>query len=331
MNQEKLLDLMKYDFHKTPTGGDEAFYKLLTFSTEYTNELDGQLTSAIIDSKFDVFYGEKNVSMSGIGYVASYPEYRGKSYVSDLMLEILKDNYKQGTVFSYLAPFSYSFYRKFGYEYVFNQKTYEIPFQYFPRGLKGSGRVSRLDFKEALPQMDKIHKLVGEIGSVNRTEDQWSYYFEYKSKPNFAMYYEEEEPVGYVIYEFSGNNFVIRELTFLTEEAKNALYFFVSSHASAFESVKYTASEKEVIEWEMSEPSQAKISLNPYMMARIVNMEEFMKTSPTINGKVEIVDEQLPENNGIYGEGKGEIRKLSIGKFTQEMLKQENVLLREYF
>ncbi|OFI50476.1 hypothetical protein BG261_00940 [Floricoccus tropicus] len=331
MSQEKLLDLMKYAFHKTPTGGDEAFYKLLTFSKAYTNELEGQLTSAIIDSHFNVFYGGENVSMSGIGYVASYPEYRGKSYVSDLMLEILKDNYNQGTVFSYLAPFSYSFYRKFGYEYVFNQKSYDIPFQYFPKGLKGDGKIVRLNFEEALPQMDEIHKLVSEIGSVNRTHDQWSYYFEYKSKPNFAVYYENDLPVGYIIYEFSSNNFVIRELTFLTDEAKDALYFFVSSHASAFESVKYKASEKEIVEWEMSEPSQAKILINPYMMARIVNMEEFMKTSPIINGRVEIIDEQLPENNGIYGEGEGEIRKLSIGKFTQEILRQENVILREYF
>ena len=41
MIEKACLDLAKYAFHKLPTGGDEAFYKLLSQSTLHTHEQDG--------------------------------------------------------------------------------------------------------------------------------------------------------------------------------------------------------------------------------------------------------------------------------------------------
>lgn len=54
-----------------------------------------------------------HVPMAGIGYVASYPEYRGQGHISKLMKEILQDLHEQDVPFANLAPFSESFYRHY--------------------------------------------------------------------------------------------------------------------------------------------------------------------------------------------------------------------------
>ena len=66
-------------------------------------------------------YGKK-LSMGGVGYVSSLPEYRGNGGISRLMKEILSDLHEQGTAVSNLAPFSERFYRHFGYENTISPK-----------------------------------------------------------------------------------------------------------------------------------------------------------------------------------------------------------------
>lgn len=142
------LELAKYAFHKNPTGGDRAFYKLLEQSSLHTHTENGDLTSMIVDTHFQVNFQGQTVPMSGIGYVASYPEFRGNGAASQLMTDILRENYQNETFFSYLAPFSYGFYSKFGYSYVFNQKHYEINAVDFPVGAKTDLTVKRLAYRQ---------------------------------------------------------------------------------------------------------------------------------------------------------------------------------------
>lgn len=326
--REESLELVKYAFHKTPTGGDEAFYSLLGQSTLHTDESDGHVTSMIVDTHFKVDFQNQVVPMSGIGYVASYPEVRGNGAASRLMTKILQENYKNATIFSYLAPFSYQFYAKFGYSYVLNQKRYDIKSADFPVGKRTGLVTKRLTFDEAQNDLSNIYDQIDKNGSLSRGVFEWTYYFTTKKQPLFAIVYQEGQPKGYVIYEFIAMTFVIHELVYLTEDAKHTLYRFISSHAGAFESFTYTAPSNELLEYDMVEPSLAKISLLPYMMARIVNLQAFLKQFPVDEDKqFTIIDEILPENNLVFGEG--EKITMTIGDFTKYVMR--DVILREYF
>ena len=78
----------------------------------------------------------------------------------------------------------------------------------------------------------------------------------------------------------------------------------------------------------MVEPSRAKISLLPYMMARIVNLKAFLKQFPVEENKqFTIIDDILPDNNLVFGEG--EAITMTIGEFTKYVMR--DVTLREYF
>lgn len=325
-NQE-LLELAKYAFHKPVTGGDEAFFRLLDFAKPYTHYENGALTSMVIDIPFKVYWKERTLKMSGIGYVASYPEYRGNGAIRDLMTSILQDEYKAGTALSYLAPFSYDFYGKFGYAYAFDRKFYHIPAQDFPKGQKTSGQMMRCDLTEL--SKTNLHEQADNHGSLVREPHIWDYYFNYKSKPYFALYKENEKALGYVIYEFSGMTFIIREIVTMTDTAKQAIYRFIASHASSFEQITWLTTPNEQLEYDLSEPSHAEIQLQPYMMARIINLREFLKVNGEPDFAAEIIDDLLPENNLIVG--KGEPEKMTIGEFTAKIMRNSSALLREYF
>ncbi|WP_420028275.1 GNAT family N-acetyltransferase [Lactococcus garvieae] len=331
--ENQLLDLAVYAFNKPRNKErEEAFAKLLTFSKPYTFWENEELSSMIIDTSFRVYWKEEKLKMSGIGYVASYPEFRGNGSIRKLMTEILEDNYVAGTALSYLAPFSYQFYGQFGYQYAFDQKFYTIPAQEFPKGKKTLGHVQRRQFSEALVEdMAEIHNQAYNQGSLVRPQEVWEYYFQYKSQPYFATYEESGKILGYLIYEFSGTTFVIRECISLTQNAKDALYRFISSHAASFEMIKWAAPADTFLEYDLAEPARMQLQLQAYMQARIVNLQEFLKVNGQPAFSARIIDEILPQNNICVGPQVENPEEMSIGEFTARILRENKAILREYF
>lgn len=325
--KQEMLELAKYAFNKPVTGGDSAFFALLDFAKPYLHYEDDLLTSMMIDIPFNVYWREQQLKMSGIGYVATYPEYRGKGAIRELMTKLLRDEYQAGTALSYLAPFSYQFYEKFGYAYTFDQKNYEIAMRDFPKGRLTPGQIKRSHLTE-LSKTGLYQKAYNQ-GSLVRETHLWDYYFHDKSKPYFVIYTEREVPLGYLIYEFNGPTFVIRECITQNENAKQAIYHFISNHASTFEKVNWTATINEHFENDLLEPSRAKITLQPYMMARIVNLQEFLNVNGAPSFAAEIIDQLLPENNQIIGVGQPE--KMTIGQFTARVFREKQAILRDYF
>lgn len=331
--QHELLDLATYAFNKPRSKErEEAFDKLLSFSKPYSYWENDELSSMIIDTSFRVYWKDAKLKMSGIGYVASYPEFRGNGSIRKLMTDILEDNYEAGTALSYLAPFSYQFYGQFGYHYAFDQKAYTIPAQEFPKGKKTVGQVQRRTVsEELLEEAAEVHDQVYNQGSLVRPQHVWEYYFKYKAQPFFATYEENGRVLGYLIYEFAGTAFVIRECITLTQEAQDALYRFVSSHAASFEVIKWTAPSNVFLEYDLAEPSRIELQLQPYMQARIVNLQAFLKVNGQPEFSARIVDDILPQNNICVGPETDQPEEMIIGVFTARVLRENKAILREYF
>jgi predicted acetyltransferase len=324
MGNPQHLALAKYAFAKSPSGAPDAFDRLLYFSTVYDEQHDGQVTSMVVDSHFQVYLGESTVPMSGIGYVASYPEYRGDGAIRRIMTQILRDNFANGTVLSCLAPFSYQFYGKFGYGYAFNQKVYRVPMVAFPKGAKADLVVTRHDsFEPLMPIFEQAFNQ----GTIARTPQQWSYYFKTKKLAEHFVSFGQE---GYLIYHWTpASEFVIDELVANTVAAKQAAYYFVSSHGS-FQTVVWEAPDNVQLERDMAEPSQADIRLKPYMQARILNVPAFLAHYP-IDFAVTITDDLIPENNGTYGPVAQTPIQMTIAEFSSHVFLNGDFILRDYF
>ena len=114
--QEAMFELATYAFNAQDTPARRERFKLIVENSWNYGFFDEeeQLTSQVMATPFSVeFYGQQYL-MAGIGYVASYPEARGQGGINQIMEKILKDCRERKVSLSYLAPFSYPFYRRYG-------------------------------------------------------------------------------------------------------------------------------------------------------------------------------------------------------------------------
>jgi len=119
----------------------------------------GQLRSAMISHEHQMYHDSGAVPVAGIGSVATYPEDRRKGYVRELFAVLFPRMRELGQAFSMLFPFSYPYYRSFGYELAYSINQYTFPLaQLKPANDEGSlelvvpssGRITQLDEIKAL-------------------------------------------------------------------------------------------------------------------------------------------------------------------------------------
>ncbi|ADM39804.1 acetyltransferase, GNAT family protein [Bacillus spizizenii str. W23] len=93
---------------------------------------------------FSVMLEEQEMKMGGIAGVATWPEYRRKGTVKELILNALTVMKKENQIISFLHPFLISFYHKFGWELCFYQKRLIYLKEQFQKLGDVSGYVKRL-------------------------------------------------------------------------------------------------------------------------------------------------------------------------------------------
>lgn len=310
---EKVHELGSYAFNMDHTEEQkQAYIEKNTFIDNYVDEVDGEVLSQIVSYPFEVTIKGQVMKMSGIGDVASYPETRGSGGIRNIFSAIFNDLHENGTELSYLAPFSQPFYRKFGYETVFDSEEIRIPKAVITQiKPEKKGKVKRVkwedeDTKAILKEiyrdtLEKVH------GSVIR-EDYWWHYTMIKKQKRVAICYDDNNmPQGYLIYGLVGaSEFQIFEMAYRNSFALRKLMSFVSSHSGSFnEFVSTNLPDKAVLEL-FTEISGITRKTYSYMMVKIVNFKQFIEKYPfkkvekEADFYVDIQDNSCKWNNGIF-------------------------------
>lgn len=282
--------LIQYAFNKNGSIIDEP-----TFLSRYHHancfgvmDENQRITSLVMANDFQVAFYQKRVKMAGIGYVSSFPEVRGDGGIASLMQEMLRDLYADNYLISNLAPFSERFYRKFGYENTIFTKNYQMTANYLESfQSERAGEVIRgkwQDEKIKLIVRELYQQIINskmECNTVIRQDWWWHRLDSYYSNRHFAIAYDEKaQPVGYLIYRMTASEFLIDELVYTTNFALRKLVTFIKSHASSFHTFKYLAPRHEQFERLASEHQGLTVSIQPYMMTRIINFPELLKIYP---------------------------------------------------
>ncbi|MFW3588626.1 GNAT family N-acetyltransferase [Vagococcus fluvialis] len=310
---EKVHELGSYAFNMDHTEEQkQAYIEKNTFIDNYVDEVDGEVLSQIVSYPFEVTIKGQVMKMSGIGDVASYPETRGSGGIRNIFSTIFNDLHENGIELSYLAPFSQPFYRKFGYETVFDSEEIRIPKAVITQiKPEKKGKVKRVkwedeDTKAILKEiyrdtLEKVH------GSVIR-EDYWWHYTMIKKQKRVAICYDDNNmPQGYLIYGLVGaSEFQIFEMAYRNSFALRKLMSFVSSHSGSFnEFVSTNLPDKAVLEL-FTEISGITRKTYSYMMVKIVNFKQFIEKYPfkkvekEADFYVDIQDNSCKWNNGIF-------------------------------
>lgn len=318
----EMFDLGKYAFRSDDTEKIRERFKVLTeHSWNYGHFVNGKLASQLQATPFEVWLGEKTLKMAGIGTVSSYPEYRGQGGISNIMKKMLFDLNEAGVDLTFLAPFSYPFYRRYGYEYLFEKTVYDINGHDWPNFPKQVGRVKRLAFTEAKPYLKKIYEksMAGSIGAIKREDWWYDYKFVMHSEKHFAVYFDDAgQAKGYVVYEFQGSQFEIAEWHYLSVEAFYALANYVGSHKDSFETIHYVTGQSDGnLNYLLASPL-LKVEVLPEMMGRVVNVARFLESYP-FKATVEDLNFQLKLTDDEYGswnEGTYQVKISSLGECT---------------
>lgn len=300
---------------------------------------NNKLVSALSIIPFDFYIRGRILGLSGIGGVATLPEYRGKNYVHTLLKESIRISREKELIFSSLYPFSFEFYRIFGWELAGFQKRYK-------RKTYNLGKFKEIENVKRIPLEDwKLIKPVYEkyaknfTGPIRRTEERWeSIIFRNRTLTYLYVYEEEGEIRGYLLYsvekDSNMNKILVREMITLNISAYKGFLGLFSKQSMNIEEVEWTTPLEDLLPYIVPNP-RGECVIEPTFMLRIIDVKKalsFLKYDEKIKEKVTIYleDEYADWNNGVWEieieNGEGNIKKtdtqdydiaLNINTFTQ--------------
>ena len=280
----------------------------------------GRLVSALRIIPFTFRINGKNVKMGGIASVVSKPEVRGRGHIRALMKESLRRMEDEGQYFSYLYPFSYPFYRKYGYDVCRDIRSATIPLSSlkaypYPDNMEpfepGDSTAPYAEIYESFIQNRNL--------AVVRSNADWENLLNrdpYKYS-QFTYLYRNREglPAAYALFDakktFSSNydfeslfDFMVKEIAWKEPEDLHHIFGFLAK----------LDAEANNLQWEVpcdvdvfslfGDCYGAKLQTAPGGMCRLVNALEGLKTlhPPNGNGKavVEVHDAFWASNSGTY-------------------------------
>ena len=145
-NVRKLLSVC-FDFTNNNTDeeelnrikNDKSIRNRSYFNRYLAFDDNDNLTSTIKLIPYEAFFDNQLVKVSGIGAVASLPQYRNKGAIRQCFSTAFSDMYDEDVAFSYLYGFSSYYYKKFGYCLACDVNEWEVKIHRInPCNTKGS-------------------------------------------------------------------------------------------------------------------------------------------------------------------------------------------------
>ncbi len=241
------------------------------------NKLISQI--ALYPMKMNIY--NKIFDMGGITGVATYPEYSGIGLMADLMKEILSTMRNNKQSISCLYPYSIPYYRSRGWEIISDRMTFSIADHQTPKVPKVDGMMQRVEYdnKDLIALHNEFAKQTH--GCLIRDKLAWGEYWRWDVEDEVvAIYYDtNNKPTGYIVYLLENDIFKIKELIYLNKEAQYGIWGYINAHKSMFDKVKGANYSNHNLAF-LLEDGHIKETTRPYIMARIVDVEQFLIKYP---------------------------------------------------
>lgn len=253
------------------------------------------------------FDGHK-VPMYGIGGVASMPESRRQGNIRKLFEKAFDDIYEKGAVFSHLYPFSYDYYRKFGYEHVGAVCKYTLPLEY-ARKLKNNGTAHEfIKGDEAQGRLIEVYEAYASRHNimVSRADERWEGVFNVALFGADRLYYWKDAAGGiksWVKFKKEGDAMRVHDIAWADHESMLGILQFIGMFEGAAENLKLRASPEFLPELYWNELYDIEEERDLMGMNRIVDARralELMKKDGEGKFTIRISDGFAAWNNNIY-------------------------------
>lgn len=297
----------------------------MDFSTTRALFVNKQMKAVMQILPFELWLGGAKVPMGGIGGVACAPESRRRGYVKKLIEHAPRDMRKKGFLLSCLYPFSYEFYRMFGWEHACDQKLYSFDPASLPLSPEPKSEMQPFSEKE-LPLVSRVYENFARTKSCSLVRDKkhWLQKVLKAGEYQLCSYLWKDsrgKVQGYIVYEIksgdSGQEMRLRELVALSHEARCAIFRFLKSHDTQTRKVEFSAPADDL------SPAyfpnlRVETKLVPDFAARVVDLKDALerKNYPAdLKGTAlfKITDPAAPWNSGTWSlsvnAGAGQVKK----------------------
>jgi predicted acetyltransferase len=308
--REQFYQLYLYAFNrKDSEHRRQYFFERYDHGMIYGIKNDQQLGSGLYALPFTVNFHGVSFRMNGIGDVMSAPEFSGCGGAGTLLETSLQEMLTNHVTLAYLAPFSYEYYRRFGYEQVFNRLRYTLAGRQIPpfHPQHATGKVRRLSLSESLPLILPYYqtRTTDFAGGVVRDSWWWDHLI-LQNRRDVALYTDGAGKVqGYIIYTRDPSTLTVEEWYASTGDAWEHLLEFILRNGNTFEQLvfedQYPAYQAD---W-FPNPYSVHTTIQPYMMARIVDLADFLHRYPYMGDQLPkitlaVTDPVLPDNQGTW-------------------------------
>ncbi len=283
----------------------------------------GEMAAAVSTLRRQMFFGGKRVSCGDVHMVGTLPEYRGQGRVRRLMKAVLEDLRARGDLFAVLIPFSFAFYRRYGFEAA--SANVEIraavgQFSGFPCTLAPE----RLLSADPVPEMRGLYEsFMGQFSLAQiRPDTAWEYrgegevgerdWMHREKRPYTYLFRDGEKRLrGYFTFIFvhgAEGPFVgdmkVTDIVFDGPEALRSIFGFIHRFRAKIENVCLTLPRGMDVSLLLPETDEAERKLDCHVMARVLDVEGVLRAMryPREQGAFTLFveDRFLEENTGFY-------------------------------
>ncbi|HCS75482.1 MAG TPA: hypothetical protein DIW17_16610 [Clostridiales bacterium] len=309
----QIKDLWNCCFDDTPEFTDFFFDNCYFPQNTLVSEENGIIQSSLQMLPYKMHLRNREVPVSYIVGVGTWPEYRGQGLAKELLQKAGYVLQERGFDISILLPFQYDFYRKYGWEICYDLLIYN-DMESAPITFPSLNQQEVITKKEIFQSIelerdwrklsDCYNKYMTRYnGYLLRSSKKWKTIIRDMELDNgFAYIYENnKEPQGYILYTISDKTLTIQELVHTTAAAKHNLLQLALSHASQADHIIRRAPFWDTDYLSMAD-SRGKLEKQTFVMGRIHNPIEAISGLSYI-GKpfvIQVMDNFYQENNGSY-------------------------------
>ena len=280
-----------------------------------------RLVACAIINPLTLAWGEADAPLGGIGGVACTADQRGRGHVGRLLGASLRTMREAGQYLSGLYPFAFSFYRRYGWDWVGEQRQYLVPNAELKAGPEGRC-LTAYDGLDALETVRPVYEqfarrhygmgLRRETAPGDTASYWWKRMLDYSGNGNRITYVQvysdpaTGQPEGYLtfLYPQNGDTGQVGDFIANTPAAYKGLLSVLHYYGVQVEKVTFNAPMDDplalhLMHWDLE------TKIKPLFMGRIVDVPAALSAlhpAAEVSGKIvlQVADGQCDWNNQTF-------------------------------